>query len=205
MQTTLPRPHRLGRRIGRRLAGATLVLAIPVLAACGFGVQTDQVYQPAVGVNDRSGEVDVLGALVVSAKPGSGVFITSLVNKNVNRGDQLTNVQGQGVQVATGVTPQIPAEGLVNLADKSVGGIPVQGAAVRAGGYVTLQLTFQNAEPVTIQVPVVTDTGPYAGLGTPPSTAAASPSASPSTAGSAGGSASPSTTPTATASATPAG
>jgi hypothetical protein len=195
----------LGRRIGRRLAGATLVLAIPVLAACGFGVQTDQVYQPAVGVNDRSGEVDVLGALVVSAKPGSGVFIASLSNNDPTRADKLVGIQGEGIQVATGVSPQIPAGGLVNLADKSQGGgVPVQGAQVKAGGFVTVQLSFANADPVTVEVPVVTNTGPYSSFAGP--TSSPSPVASPGSTGapstrspspSASTSASPTASPTA--------
>ncbi len=163
----------------RRIAGASLALALPALAACGF--QTDQVYQPAVGVNDRSSEVDVLGALVVSAEPGSGVFITTLVNNDTTTADKLVSVQGDGVQVAVGATPDIPVRGLVNFADKSLGGIPVQGAKVKAGGYVTVRLTFQNADPVTIEVPVVTDTGPYAGL-VASATTSSSPSASPSSA-----------------------
>jgi hypothetical protein len=123
-------------------------------------------------VNDRSSEVDVLGAVVVSAEPGSGMLIASLVNNDEGRVDKLTDIQGEGVQVAIGATPEIPAGGLVNFADKAVGGIPLQGAKVKAGGYVTFQLSFENADPVTIEVPVVTDTGPYAGLASPESTPA---------------------------------
>ena len=47
--------------IQRRVAIAALLLA-PALTACGFSEQTDQVYQPAVGVNDRSDTVYVLSA-----------------------------------------------------------------------------------------------------------------------------------------------
>ncbi|MGI9157488.1 MAG: hypothetical protein ACR2FG_12785 [Marmoricola sp.] len=149
----------------RRIAGAALALALPALAGCGFNQQTDKAYQPATGTNDRNSQVDVLGAVVVSATPGSGAFIVSLVNKSTTTADQLTGVQGaSGTQVATGDTPQIPADGLVNLATTSAGGIPVTGDAVKAGGYVTLQLSFKNADPVTLAVPVVTDSGAYGGL-----------------------------------------
>ena len=146
-----------------------LVLAMPALAACGFNEQTDQVYQPAAGKNLRSSDVDVLGALVVSANPGKGVFIASLVNKSTTTADKLVGVAGDGIQVSGGTTSTIPAEGLVNLADPATGGIPVRGAQVRAGSYVTVKLTFQNADPVTAQVPVVADTGAYAGLDAPTS------------------------------------
>ncbi|MEP6816542.1 MAG: hypothetical protein ABI873_13430 [Marmoricola sp.] len=167
MQTTLrPRPVRLARR---RVAVAALVLTTPALTACGLGfnAQTDKVYQPAVGTNNRSGEVAVLGALVVSAQPGSGVFIASLVNNSTTTADQLTGIQGAGVQVATGVHPAIPVGGLVNLASGTIGGVSVRGRTVKAGGYVTVRLTFANADPVTVEVPVVTNTGPYAGLAGP--------------------------------------
>ena len=69
----------------RRLAAVALVLLVPLLGACGFGYQTDQVYQPSVGVNDRDGTVDVLGAVVVSSADGQGTFVASLVNKDQSR------------------------------------------------------------------------------------------------------------------------
>lgn len=178
----------------RRTAVAALVLAIPALGACGFNAQTDQPYQPAVGANDRNSNVDVLGAVVVSNKSGTGNFIVTLVNNDTSRPDKLVSIQGNGVQVAAPVTPQIPPEGKVNLADKSVGGVLVKGTNVVAGGYVTLRLNFTNADPVTVDVPVITDTGPYVGL-------APSASASPSSTPSSGSSSSPS----ASASASPAG
>ena len=65
----------------RRLAIAALLL-VPALASCGFNAQTDQVYQAAVGINDRSGEVDILNALIVSGEDGSGTFAGTLVNKD---------------------------------------------------------------------------------------------------------------------------
>lgn len=211
MQTTLP--SRRVRRLDRRVAVAALVLSMPALAACGLGfnAQTDKPYQPAVGSNDRSHEVDVLGALVVSAKPGSGVLIATLVNKSTTRADKLTSVQGDGIQVASGVTPDIPVAGLANLADPSIGGIQVQGSKVKAGGYVRVRLIFQDADPVTIEVPVVTNAGPYAGLDGPTSTPNAiasrgsagafsspspSTSSSPSPSGSASSTASPAASPT---------
>lgn len=190
MQTTLPPRRR--RRFGRLVAGAALALSLPAVAGCGFNVQTDKPYQPGVGSNDRSSQVDVLGAVVVSADPGSGTFIVSLVNKSTSHADRLVSIQGSGVQVAGGTIPEIPADGLVNFADTSVGGVQVKGATVKPGGYLTLRLSFENADPVSIDVPVVTDTGPYAGLA-----ASASPTATPS----AGASSSPS----ASASESPAG
>ena len=68
----------------RRVAALAMVLLAPVLGGCGIAgihgndYQTDQVYQPAVGVNNRSGVVDVLGAVIVSGSDGSGTFIAQM-------------------------------------------------------------------------------------------------------------------------------
>jgi hypothetical protein len=156
----------------RSLAVVALVVSVSALAACsrGFSDPTDASYQPAQGVNDRAGQVDVLGAVVVSnATGGSGVLIASFSNNDQTRSDKLTAVAGQGVTVASGAaTPTIPAGDLVNLADPKVGGITLTGAGVKAGGYVLLRLTFQHADPVTLRVPIVLDSGSYASLGPSP-------------------------------------
>ena len=67
--------------VRRRLAALALVLLVPGLGACQY--QTDQVYQPGVGVNNRDGTVDVLGAVVVSSTDGKGTFVASLVNQDL--------------------------------------------------------------------------------------------------------------------------
>ena len=61
-----------------------------------LGAQTDQVYNPAAGVDDRSGSVDVLNALVVSGSDGSGTVIASLVNNDQTHSDSLRSVAGAG-------------------------------------------------------------------------------------------------------------
>src|SRR5262245_12506795 len=71
--------RRLLRRKLALLVGA-FVLAVPVLSACGFNYATDREYTPAGGVNNKSGIVDVINAVIVSGEEGSGTFIASLVN-----------------------------------------------------------------------------------------------------------------------------
>ena len=60
---------------------------------------------------------------------------------------------------------------------------------MKPGGYVLVRLTFANADPVTVKVPVVVDEGPYASITPKPSPSGVvvrvaprspSPSASPS-------------------------
>ncbi|HEY0903114.1 MAG TPA: hypothetical protein VGE14_04425 [Marmoricola sp.] len=143
--------------IQRRSAIAGLLLA-PALTACGFNAQTDQVYQPAVGINDRDGEVDVLNALIVTGQDGTGTFAGTLVN-NTDDDDRLDAVSGPDL-TASRRTVDIAAHDVVNLADS--GQVTLRGERIEPGNFVELTLTFQNAAPVTVTVPVVENTGPYA-------------------------------------------
>lgn len=163
--------------IQRRVAIAALLLA-PALTACGFNVQTDQVYQPAVGVNDRSGTVDVLNALIVSGTPGSGTFAGTLVNKDATADDQLDGVIGSGVTAARH-TVDIPAAGNARLAESGL--ITLQGDAIEPGAFVELTLSFSSGQSTTVKVPVVAATGDYADVPLPKAspTGSSSPSASP--------------------------
>ena len=172
----------------RRVAIAALLLA-PALTACGFSAQTDQVYQPAVGVNDRAGTVDIINALVVSGTEGSGTFAGTLVNKDQEEDDRLESVTGPDV-TATPRTVTIPAAGAVALATS--GAVSLKGDAIKAGGWVELTFVFNSGQSTTMKVPVVEATGDYADV-TLPSTA--TPSAKPSTKPAATSSASPTASP----------
>ena len=72
------------RRSLRLMAGA-LVLALPLLGSCGFNKATDKVYTPGAGTDDRTGDVDILSAVIVSAQPGSGTFIATLSNNEADK------------------------------------------------------------------------------------------------------------------------
>ena len=110
------------RRSARLLAAAgALLLAAPVLSSCGFDYATDRVYTPGAGTNDQDAEVDVLGAVVVSAEDGSGTLITSFSN---NDADEPATVdldrrrrRRRRLTVGDFDPIEIPAGGLVNLAD----------------------------------------------------------------------------------------
>lgn len=146
-----------------RLAAALIALAAPALASCGFDVQTDQVYTPGAGVNDRSGVVNVLHALVVSGEDGSGTVVAALVNTSATQDDELTGVTGadpdEQVEVAIDGTVDIPAGKLVQLADD--GNVTATGDAIQAGKFVKLTFTFAEAEAVTVDVPVVANTDEF--------------------------------------------
>jgi copper(I)-binding protein len=163
--------------VRRRVASAALVLLVPAAAACGFSEQTDQVYQPATGTNDRSGEVDVLNALVVAAGNQSGTFAGTFSNENQSKAIQLVGVTGPQVKGSQAAV-SIPASGIANMALK--GQITVSGPQVEAGKFVDLTFNFSNGQSTTMSVPVVGDTGDYANVPLPGSSQSASPSASPS-------------------------
>ena len=143
----------------RRLAAAALVLAAPVLSSCGgnFNQQTNEIYNPAEGVDDRSGSVDVLNALVVSGAEGSGTVVTTFVNNDQDTPDTLKAVAGSGPDASLKITPggptTIPAGGLLNLADK--GRIFVEGERVKAGYFLELTFTFDRGKAITVDAPVV--------------------------------------------------
>ena len=154
------------RRLRQALAAASLVIAVPVLGGCGFGIQSDQVYQPSVGVNDRSGTVDVLGAVVVSGLDGQGTLVASLVNKSKSTADTLISVTP--TDTSSGVTTRLesPIEvapaSLVNLADK--GAVSVTGSSITAGKFVELQLKFSSGQQVDMDLPIVDQSGYYADI-----------------------------------------
>jgi hypothetical protein len=143
----------------RSLAAAVLVLAAPVLTSCGgnLDLQTNQVYNPAEGVDERSGEVDVLNALIVSGENGSGTVVATLVNNNQTTEDSLKGVAGAGQDASMQVTPggqtAIPAAGVLNLAEE--GRIFVEGERVKAGYFVTMTFSFDRGQAVTVEAPVV--------------------------------------------------
>jgi hypothetical protein len=149
----------------RRAAFAALLLA-PTLAACGFSAQTDQVYQPATGINDRSGDIDVLNALIVSGTDGSGTLSTTLVNESDTKADKLTDVTGDGLTVTTpprGIA--VPGAAAVNLG--ATGDVTVTGDSVKAGDFVKVTLSFANGQTTSLKIPVVSNDGEYADVPMP--------------------------------------
>jgi hypothetical protein len=185
------------RRSLRLVAGA-LVLALPLLGSCGFNKATDEVYTPGAGTDDRTQDVDVLSAVIVSAQADSGTFIASLSN-NLTKPDEsrtLTSVAGAGEWSDLTVEPsdlsiEVPPRGFVNLVDEDP--ITVHGDFT-PGQVAELTLNFDSGDSVTMDVPIVYACEYYEGLDSSASepSESASPTDSPS-AGEVTSSASPST------------
>lgn len=154
------------RRPARLLAAGALVLAAPALTSCGFDYATDRIYTPGAGTNDRSQQVDVLGAVVVSAEGDSGTLVATFVNNDNGADATITEVAGAGDDAALTVegfsTITVPANGLVNLADSETP-INVSGD-FDSGAFLTLQFTFGDGSTIEQDVPTVPDCYEYAGL-----------------------------------------
>lgn len=151
-------------RTSRLLCAGALVLA-PALASCSTEMATDAIYTPAAGVNERSLDVDVLNAMIVSSEQGSGTLVFTLANNAQVDGegsevDRLTGVEVDG-KPAKVSGAKVPPAGVVVFAEKSdtipqgKGGIEVTGD-FKPGDFVDVVFTFANAgETETMQVPVL--------------------------------------------------
>jgi hypothetical protein len=144
--------------VRRSIAAAALLVAAPMLASCGFGEQTDQVYNAAAGVDNRSGSVYVLNALIVSGSKGSGTVVASLVNTDEQNGDVLTGITGDGLTVNGPTRTAVPAGVNVNLSTQ--GSYSASGQRILPGRFVKLTFTFQRAQQVTLDVPVMSASNP---------------------------------------------
>jgi hypothetical protein len=152
----------------RSIAAAAVVLAAPMLASCGFGAQTDQVYNASAGVDNRDGTVDVLNALIVSGRDGSGTVVAGLVNNDEQHDDALTGITGSGLTVKGPSRTTIPAGGMVNLSTQ--GKYSAYGQNLVPGKFVTLTFTFERSQQVTLDVPVMSSSNPdYADVPLPKS------------------------------------
>ncbi len=150
-------------RISRRLAAVSMLVAAPGLSGCGigFGVQTDQPYQPSVGNNERGESVDVLGATVVLPYGSNGTFSASLVNRDPESEVTLTGITGDGVQVQLLEDVAVGPESLLNLSETGAVLVTFDDDAI-AGGYTRLTLQFDNGESVEINTPIVNDEEEFA-------------------------------------------
>ncbi len=155
------------RRRTTVLIGALLILVVPGLSACSMTAASEREYTPAVGVNDRDSYVDVLNAVIVSGQPGSGTFIATLVNNVPDQSASLTGLSGvataNDLKSAEFTPIDVPARGLVNLANDL--GIAVAGD-FEAGEFVQIEITLGDGEIVAMRVPVVVNSGDFAGLDT---------------------------------------
>ena len=165
--------------VRRAMAIAALAGAM-VLTGCsrGFDAEVLHVYDAAVGVNDRSSDVYVLNALVVHNGDGSGTLSVSLLDKS-GEGDQLVAVEaataeGEPIEVALNADPlELCGEQLAIVGSNAE--VTLSGDNFAAGDMVELVFGFRDAQPVRMQVPVVSRDNNTEGIGDPYESVAATP------------------------------
>ena len=153
-------------QLRRSLALVSAALLLTALSSCGFDPATNRVNTITPGTSDRDGTVDVLNAVIVSAEEGSGVFITTLVNNDVDNEATLDSMAAddpEAVQVADFSAITVDPNGLVNLATEGQGGIPVEGE-LAAGDVVPMTLQLSGGQVVELDVPVVANCQEFEGL-----------------------------------------
>ncbi|GAA1390409.1 hypothetical protein [Luteococcus peritonei] len=139
-----------------RVAVAAVALAGLGLAGCA-NYETLEPYQPAAGVQTDAPGVKVRNLMVISE--GSTMHLAgSLI---AAQDDSLSQVAGVALQensdpgkpltLGTKGQLKLPAGRTVNLADSN---ITVKGD-VRPGGMAQVSLTFAQAQPLTLTVPVL--------------------------------------------------
>lgn len=168
------------------VACAALALAVPTACAASFDAPTGQDYQPAVGVNDRSGQVYAINTLVVTDGAGHGTVVVALVNQadtadvlrafSVSSDDDPTL---QAVPLTDADVIPLPANDSVQVG--TTGALRVRGEDMRAGRFIDISFEFANAEPVELKVPVVEDTEVYADVPLGPAETTTTSPAPPST------------------------
>lgn len=147
------------RRLGTVLGAAALLAT----TACGFGVQTNQPYTPAVGVNGDYGPSSALkirDLKILSAAPGQGFLSGSMTS---SQPETLTGVQAipvkpdgsRGAPVTATVASPVKLEPgvLVVLTDQPL--IRIDGPDLLAGLEAQLDLQFSQVGKVTLITPVV--------------------------------------------------
>jgi hypothetical protein len=157
------------RRSRLRLLAALVAVLTTGISGCSFLYQAEN-QRPVItadGVWTNTGDLAIRGVLVVSDEPGRGVLLGMVVNSG-STDDQLAGIDVDGTEVTPAPDIAIPAGGTVQLGqrgpdfDDTTAQMQVLTAAsLTPGGTATLQLTFENAPAVTLQVLVVDREGDF--------------------------------------------
>lgn len=169
----------------RRLTAASLTLAASLgLTACGTGgdAQTSQQYQPGIGANVRTGEVQVYNGLLVANTDDTYSLSAGLLNttdtEQTLESVTVSPLSGEGSVTAEPAVPVELAPRQLFTVGRAGELADIDGSAVELGRYAELTLTFSGAGEVDISVPIVARNASYADVAEQP--AEATPSASPS-------------------------
>jgi hypothetical protein len=147
----------------RRLTAVSLtVVAGLTLTACGtsFDAQTNQVYQPAVGTNER-GQVESHNTLLVANRDGSATLSAGVVS-NLDQDQTLTGVtvtaaDGKSLTVRKPKAAlTLPSRVLTTLGGETPESVFVVTSGAEPGAYVNVTYTFSDSGELVVDAPVVT-------------------------------------------------
>ncbi|MGI9085897.1 MAG: hypothetical protein ACR2FE_11515 [Aeromicrobium sp.] len=152
---------------------ATLAASALALAGCsatGVDAQTNQQYQPGVGANLRTGQVQLYNALAVDNGDGTAT-LSSVVLNTTDETQKLDSASAtatsDGTEVDVETAPAIIGPGdTFNTGPAAT--VVLTGDALGAGDYVTITLTFDQAGEISIEAPVVARTEMYADVARKP-------------------------------------
>lgn len=165
MRLNSTHPRRASKAWRARLSALAATAVLPTLAACGAGTsaQTNQQYDPGVGVNWREGQIYAINTLVV-ANSGQGTVVAALVNQS-DVDDRLTGFVAQDnagdplqVGIASGGV-DIPPGQAVQLANE--GDVSISGDGLKPGSFIDVHLSFEKAAPIDLKIPVVEHSGDF--------------------------------------------
>jgi hypothetical protein len=147
--------------------------------AADFNAQTNQQYQAGVGTTDRSSSVYVLNALVVANDQGEGTLVGSLINQSTKadglRAVTTSDLNGKPITTTDLAAPiALPSQIAVKL--QTDGAVQMSGPNLTLGDFVKVTLSFEQAAPIVVQIPVVPggDDTIYTGIPIGPMTSATS-------------------------------
>jgi hypothetical protein len=157
-----------------------IVAALATGCSSGFDATARQSYAPGDGIQAGSGDLRVLSALVVAPDDGSsGVVLMAVVNRGAQP-DEITAVESDVGTVDYAGSKEIAAGETVRFGPESDPSAVINDLVVDPGETITLNITFAEAEPITLRTVIVPATGEYASV-----TAPSEPSATPTEPGSA--------------------
>lgn len=157
-------------RSHRGLLALIICGSVLLLSGCGtgFGAQTSQMYDAGSGTNHREGDIEILNALFVDNGDETATLSTGVIN-NAEETDSIESVSatagGDDVTVELRSPVELPHGDLVSVGTEP--SIVLPDGGFQNGYLVHLTLTFQNAAPIEIDVPVEARTSAYESVATP--------------------------------------
>jgi hypothetical protein len=163
--------------LSRRAAlAATVLAAVPTIAACGAGHSAIMIrpYAPADGVQADSGDgsLRVLNALVVGSESGDAVVSLTISDRG-GSGDELVGMTSGEAQISFEGSAEVPPRGTLTLGPgKTPGGAKgeavIVGGEIEPGDIVPLTLSFAKAGTVTLRTVATPAEGYYEAYTVPP-------------------------------------